>query len=58
MKLSPTADELAARLKANWNRNCDWEMLRDAVDISTGGDHPTMRLDRLTDTVKRRLPAR
>jgi hypothetical protein len=56
MKLSPLADDIARRLKAGWNRHCDWEALRAAVDQLSGGEHPAMRLDRLTDMVRRRLP--
>lgn len=56
MKLSPLADEIACRLKSSWNRHCDWDELRDQVDLSTCGEHPAMRLDKLTDMVKRRLP--
>lgn len=58
MKLSPIADQIAKDLKAGWNRHCDWQMLRDRVDMKTGGECPPMRLDKLTDMVKRRLPYR
>ena len=58
MKLSPHADNYARMLRPYYNRNCDWQLLRDEIDALTGSELSTYWLDRLTDMVKRRLPNR
>jgi hypothetical protein len=56
MKMAPLAEKLAKQIKAQWNKHCDWDMLREEVDKLTGSDLSAVNLDRLTDMVKRRLP--
>lgn len=56
MKLSPIADQLADQLKRKWSQSSDWNALRDQIDLKTGWEHPTKRLDTLANMVMRRLP--
>lgn len=59
-RLAKTADRIVRR----WTKACtqpdmltglDWESIRDAVDIKTGGELDCIQLDILTDMVKGRL---
>lgn len=58
MKLSPHADYYARILRPYYNRNGDWDLLRDEIDALTGSELTAYWLDRLTDMVRRRLPLR
>ena len=51
-KLAKRADEIAAKIRMPAE---NWEVLRDYVDLKTGGELDCIQLDLLTDMVEQRI---
>jgi len=51
-KLAKRADEIAAKFREPAE---NWEVLRDYVDLKTGGELDCIQLDLLTDMVAQRI---
>ena len=53
-QLAATADRIVRRW-AECNQANDWDIIRDACDLKTGGELDCVQLDILTDLVMARL---